>query len=468
MWPRRPIVPVSSCAVAMSTIATPSSARRAASSAGAAMRDHRQALAARAQAQRHARARRPRPGAPRSPPTGSPRRARSAAPPRSRVRGWRRAGEPGASGVGGENPSGRNGASTNGSMPTICSETAARLGHGGAARERRERDPGRPVGRLAQPAVDRLVDPRRSAGDLVGRAPGHRLARQRERAAHAGVGDVDADRERDAERDAQDRQPQLQRVAAKVPRARARRPGRTRERSCARRGARRCHRGAGRRRPVPAPTRPSFITSTRSAARATSSLWVTRITVVPCRRDCSTNTPSTRRPVSASSAPVGSSASTTAGALTSARAIATRCCSPPDRWSGYSAPRSPSSTAWSRRRASTRALAARAPASSSGRRTFSSTVSVEIRLKNWKTKPIRARRNSVRARSSSAETSQPSMTMPPAVGAVDAGDQVEQRRLARAAAAEQRHQLAAGDVERQPAQHLAACARPRRRRASRR
>ena len=44
--------------------------------------------------------------------------------------------------------------------------------------------------------------------------------------------------------------------------------------------------------------------------------------------------PNTDAAVALSSSPVGSSASSTDGELASATAIATRCCSPPDIWSG--------------------------------------------------------------------------------------------------------------------------------------
>ena len=64
--------------------------------------------------------------------------------------------------------------------------------------------------------------------------------------------------------------------------------------------------------------------------------------------------------VSASSAPVGSSASTTAGSPTRARAIATRCFCPPESWSGLWSRRSPMPTfpriARARRRTSRRPM----------------------------------------------------------------------------------------------------------------
>ena len=49
-------------------------------------------------------------------------------------------------------------------------------------------------------------------------------------------------------------------------------------------------------------------------------------------------------PVAESRLPVGSSASSTRGALASARAIATRCCSPPESWEGRCSARAASPT----------------------------------------------------------------------------------------------------------------------------
>ena len=80
-------------------------------------------------------------------------------------------------------------------------------------------------------------------------------------------------------------------------------------------------------------------------------------------------------PVSESSAPVGSSASTRRRGPTRARAIATRWCSPPDRSSGKRSPRSPISTPSSAAWASARAAAGGTPSSSSGSATFSAAVS---------------------------------------------------------------------------------------------
>jgi len=72
-----------------------------------------------------------------------------------------------------------------------------------------------------------------------------------------------------------------------------------------------------------------------------------------------------------------------------ARAIATRCCSPPDSSSGSRPPRSPSPTVARWRLATAlRARAAPRRARSSGSVAFSTAVSVGISWKNWKTMPM--------------------------------------------------------------------------------
>src|SRR5262249_35497467 len=76
--------------------------------------------------------------------------------------------------------------------------------------------------------------------------------------------------------------------------------------------------------------RPSFKRTIRSAdCRASSSSWVTRISVMPSRRTWSRSRAMISAAVAESRLPVGSSASRTAGWLTSAPAIATRWGSPP-------------------------------------------------------------------------------------------------------------------------------------------
>ena len=78
-----------------------------------------------------------------------------------------------------------------------------------------------------------------------------------------------------------------------------------------------------------------------SARSASSALWVAIRSAAAVSRATAARATNTARAVSSSRLPVGSSASSTAGRLAIARAIATRCCSPPDRragrWSSRSA-----------------------------------------------------------------------------------------------------------------------------------
>ena len=79
---------------------------------------------------------------------------------------------------------------------------------------------------------------------------------------------------------------------------------------------------------------PSRIVITRSARAATRASWVTSTIVWP-RSSCIVRSSAiTSRALAESRLPVGSSASRTRGRLISARAIATRCCWPPDRRAG--------------------------------------------------------------------------------------------------------------------------------------
>src|SRR5204863_309761 len=76
------------------------------------------------------------------------------------------------------------------------------------------------------------------------------------------------------------------------------------------------------------------------------------------------------------------------GSFTRARAMATRCCSPPDNSIGRCPARSARPTDASEARAATRAAEPDVPAYSAARATFSSAVSVGTRLKDWNTKPM--------------------------------------------------------------------------------
>mmetsp|Transcript_29780 Transcript_29780/g.38263 ORF Transcript_29780/g.38263 Transcript_29780/m.38263 type:complete len:87 (-) Transcript_29780:45-305(-) len=70
--------------------------------------------------------------------------------------------------------------------------------------------------------------------------------------------------------------------------------------------------------------------------------------VVPTRLFSSAKSRKILRPISGSTLPVGSSAISRSGLLIKARAIATRCCSPPEREGVGASTRSPSPTQRSR------------------------------------------------------------------------------------------------------------------------
>src|SRR6516225_2192528 len=80
--------------------------------------------------------------------------------------------------------------------------------------------------------------------------------------------------------------------------------------------------------------RPSASCSTRSDMAAMAALCVMTAVVVPSSRLTSAMAVRTTLPVATSRAPVGSSHRRTSGRLAMARAIATRCCSPPESCAG--------------------------------------------------------------------------------------------------------------------------------------
>ena len=68
---------------------------------------------------------------------------------------------------------------------------------------------------------------------------------------------------------------------------------------------------------------------------AMSGSWVTTTSVMPSSRFSRWKMAMISRPIRESSAPVGSSARMMRGSLTSDRAMATRCCCPPESWLGW-------------------------------------------------------------------------------------------------------------------------------------
>ena len=121
-------------------------------------------------------------------------------------------------------------------------------------------------------------------------------------------------------------------------------------------------------------------------------------------------------PVARSSSPVGSSASSSPGRLASARAIATRCISPPESSDGRWSARAPRPDVVEQLRVRCRRSAFGTAASDCGSSTFSHAVSIGSRKKRWKTKPIWRSRSRLRWRSESVVTSCPWKSSVPPVG----------------------------------------------------
>ena len=153
-----------------------------------------------------------------------------------------------------------------------------------------------------------------------------------------------------------------------------------------------------------------------------------------------------RCPVSESSWPVGSSASRSAGRFASARAIATRCCSPPESSCGRCLARSPrptSSSSSATRRSRSRGRPRRGAAAP--RRSPRRTGSGSGRTSGTRTRRCGAARPRA-ASSSMPEICVPSTMTVPAVGSSRPPRRLSSVVLPRARAAADREQLAAGDV----------------------
>ena len=165
----------------------------------------------------------------------------------------------------------------------------------------------------------------------------------------------------------------------------------------------------------PVARRPSSSSSTRPASSMTRRSCVQAMMETPRSRQTSRMSVKTVVAVAESSSPVGSSASSRAGSVTRARAMATRCCSPPESSEGrWRARRSrPTRASASRARA---ARPRRSPAMRRGSSTFSCAESRGSRPKDWKTKPSLRRRRRTSAPSSMASTRSPSMLTSPSVG----------------------------------------------------
>src|SRR5215203_932282 len=160
--------------------------------------------------------------------------------------------------------------------------------------------------------------------------------------------------------------------------------------------------------------RPSSRATTRlRSAVTTSALWVAMSTVTPNSlmrsRSCRIS-----QLMSGSRLPVGSSAMIRRRSWTSARAMAVRCCSPPDSWAGTCLAWAVSPTMASTRSTAGRMARRGEPVTSIAKATFSQTVLVGRSLKSWKMMPI-LRRILGTARRDSRARSWPSSTTSPRV-----------------------------------------------------
>jgi len=155
---------------------------------------------------------------------------------------------------------------------------------------------------------------------------------------------------------------------------------------------------------------------TLSARSISASSWVATRAVIPSERTTLSSSSMICLPVSRSSWLVGSSAISRPGRPASARAIATRCCWPPEsssgRWAAWLAIPVSSSMAATRSRRSL----GRRPAMRSGIPTFSAADSIGTSPKDWKMKATRSRRIASRSRSDIWFTSRPSTHTRPSVG----------------------------------------------------
>jgi hypothetical protein len=232
----------------------------------------------------------------------------------------------------------------------------------------------------AQLPVDVLRQARRTAAHLVAGAPDHRLGRAQEAPPRGGVREIDRHDDGHAQRYAQHHERRVQRPPDEVAQ-----PG-------------------SQQRARHQTSRPASIVSTRSASAATSRLWVASSSVLPARRVRASSSPITAAPVASSRLPVARRPAPGAGRAR-ARARSPRAAARRPRGGressrpGRRGPTRSSSPA--ARRDSSR------PESSAGSSTFSSTLSVGIRLKNWNTKPMWSRRSSVRSRGPRRESALP-------------------------------------------------------------
>src|SRR5215207_4399070 len=132
---------------------------------------------------------------------------------------------------------------------------------------------------------------------------------------------------------------------------------------------------------------PRAISIVRNSCRRISSrLWVAIMMAVPAAL-ISRSSWKTPRVARSSRFPVGSSATSAKGSFTNARAMATRCCSPPESSLGNARPLAARPTWVSTRFTLPPITAEGAPITSSAKLTFCSTVRCSSSRKSWNTMP---------------------------------------------------------------------------------
>ena len=147
-----------------------------------------------------------------------------------------------------------------------------------------------------------------------------------------------------------------------------------------------------------------------------ASSWVATRAVIPSERTTLSSSSMICRPVSRSSWLVGSSAISRPGRPASARAMATRCCWPPESSPGRCAAWLDKPVSASMAAIRSRRSLGRTPAMRSGIPTFSAADSMGMSPKDWKMKATVSRRSASRSRSVIRLTSRPSTHTWPAVG----------------------------------------------------
>ena len=173
---------------------------------------------------------------------------------------------------------------------------------------------------------------------------------------------------------------------------------------------------ASARRTYSFTTVPSATTTVRVARAARSLSCVTMSTVFPLATSCSKRSIMDAA-VPESRLPVGSSATRSGASVASARAIATRCCSPPETAAGsffaFSASPTRSSSSSARAR---RSCGVHRRQNSMGSTTLSSNEIVGSSWKNWKTTPTDRPRHCAVAPSLRSCTAVPSIQTSPLDG----------------------------------------------------